>query len=145
MSTVRAIAVVLPSPHDDSLLLVVQRPHDDEELPGVWGLPATTVRPHESDADAATRLGTSKLGAPVTLGALLAEGNQQRPGGELSMRLYAATMQSDEPTLPSVAGEHGVTYYADWRWAPRPALRAGAERGSLCCALALQHAAGRAG
>ena len=145
MSTVRAIAVVLPSPHDDSLLLVVQRPHDDEDLPGVWGLPATTVRPHESDADAATRLGTSKLGAPVTLGVFLAEGTQQRHDAELSMRLYAATMPSEEPALTPSPHEHGVTYYADWRWAPRPALRAGAERGSLCCALALQDTAGRTG
>ena len=145
MSTVRAIAVVLPSPHDDSLLLVVQRPHDDEDLPGVWGLPATTVRPHESDADAATRLGTTKLGAPVTLGALLAEGSQQRRDTELSMHLHAATMPSEGPTLPSPPYEPGVTYYADWRWAPRSALRAGAERGSLCCALALQDAAGRTG
>ena len=143
MSTVRAIAVVLPSPHDDSLLLVVQRPHDDEDLPGVWGLPATTVRPHESDADAAVRLGESKLGAPVSLGPLLAEGSQQRNDTELAMRLYAATMSSDEPALPSAPGEQGVTYYADWRWAPKSSLRDGAERGSLCCALALGEHEGR--
>ena len=137
MSTVRAIAVVIPNPRDHSLLLTVRRPDDDEDLPGAWGLPATTVRPHESDADSATRLGETKLGSPLTLGALIAEGRQPRPGKELSMRLYSASMPATAPTLPTVAGQRGVTYYADWRWAPKSALEDGAERGSLCCALAL--------
>ncbi len=133
MSTVRAIAVVIPNPRDPSLLLAVRRPDDDEDLPGVWGLPATTVHPHETDADAASRLGETKLGSP----ALIAEGSQPRPGNELSMRLYSASMTATAPILPIVAGQQGVTYYADWRWAPKSALEDGAERGSLCCALAL--------
>ena len=137
MSTVRAIAVVIPNPRDHSLLLAVRRPDDDEDLPGVWGLPATTVRPHETDADAASRLGETKLGSPVKLGALIGEGSQPRPGNKLSMRLYSASMPATAPTLPSGAGQQGVTYYADWRWAPKSALEDGAERGSLCCALAL--------
>ena len=53
------------------------------------------------------------------------------------MRLYSASMPATAPTLPSSAGQQGVTYYADWRWAPKSALEDGAERGSLCCALAL--------
>ncbi len=137
MSTVRAIAVVIPSPCDHSLLLAARRPDDDEDLPGVWGLPATTVRPHETDADAASRLGETKLGSPVMLGPLIAEGSQPRPGNELSMRLYSASMTATAPILPIVAGQQGVTYYADWQWAPKSALEDGAERGSLCCALAL--------
>ena len=137
MSTVRAIAVVIPNPGDHSLLLAVRRPDGDEDLPGVWGLPATTVRPLESDADAAIRLGETKLGSPVLLVALIAEGSQPQPGQELSMRLYSASMPATAPTLPLVAGHQGVTYYAEWQWAPKSALEDGAERGSLCCALAL--------
>lgn len=136
MRTVRAIAVFIPNPRDGALALVVRRPDDDDDLPGVWGLPATTLRPMESDA--ARRLGESKLGSPVTLGALLAEGAQARHDHELRMRLYAATMSSPELELPSLDAAAGFTLYTDWRWAPASALAEGAARGSLCCALALQ-------
>ena len=145
MSTVRAIAVVINSPLDANLLLTVRRPDDDEDLPGVWGLPATTIRPQESDADAATRLGETKLGTPLTLQHLLADGTRTRTDYKLYMRLCSATMTNPEPTLPSNAGQDGVTYYADWRWAPVSSLVDGAERGSLCCALALQSHGARAG
>ena len=104
MSTVRAIAVVIPNPRDHSLLLAVRRPDDDEDLPGVWGLPATTVRPHESDADAATRLGETKLGTSLTLQHLLADGTRTRTDYKLYMRLCSATMTNPEPTLPSNGG-----------------------------------------
>ena len=138
MSMVRAIAVVIPDPRDGALLLAVRRPDDDDELPGIWGLPATTVRPNESDADAAARLGMAKLGSTLTLGAALGEGTQARSDHELSMTLYAAALNAPEPSLPVNAGGDGSTYYDGWRWAPVPALADGAERGSLCCSLALQ-------
>ena len=54
-------------------------------------------------------------------------------------------MTNPEPTLPSNAGQDGVTYYAEWRWAPQSSLVDGAERGSLCCALALQSHGAQAG
>ncbi|MDE2900525.1 MAG: NUDIX domain-containing protein [Chloroflexota bacterium] len=138
MSMVRAIAVVIPDPRDGALLLAVRRPDDDAELPGIWGLPATTVRPNESDADAAARLGAAKLGSTLTLGVMLGEGTQARAGHELSMTLYATTLGVPEPSLPVNAGGDGSTYYDGWRWAPVSALSDGAKRGSLCCSLALQ-------
>ncbi len=138
MSMVRAIAVVIPDPRDGALLLAVRRPDDDDELPGIWGLPATTVRPNETDADAAARLGMAKLGSALTLGAALGEGTQARADHELSMTLYAATLGAPEPSLPVNAGGDSSTYYDGWRWAPVSALAEGAERGSLCCSLALQ-------
>ena len=144
MSMVRAIAVVIPDPRDGALLLAVRRPDNDEELPGIWGLPATTVRPNESDADAAARLGEAKLGSTLTLGATLGEGTQDRASDELSMTLYAAALGTPEPSLPVNAGGDGSTYYDGWRWAPVSALVEGAERGSLCCALALRSHGARA-
>ena len=108
-------------------------------------MPAATVRPTESDADAAARLGTAKLGATLTLGAMLGEGAQTRNGHELRMTLYAATLDAPEPLLPATGGCEGSTYYDGWRWAPPSALAEGAERGSLCCTLALQSHGARAG
>ena len=144
MSTVRAIAVVISAPYDVNLVLTVRRPDDDDDLPGVWGLPATTVRKGEADSDATLRLGETKLGSAVTLRNLLSDGTQNRPDNKLYMRLYSAVMDTPEPSLPSSAGEDGATYYADWRWAPMSSLVEGAERGSLCCALALRSHGARA-
>ncbi len=144
MSTVRAIAVVISAPHDVNLVLSVRRPEDDDDLPGVWGLPATTVRKGEADWDAAQRLGETKLGSAVTLRNLLSDGTQNQPDNKLYMRLYSAVMDTPEPSLQSSAGEDGATYYADWRWAPMSSLVEGAERGSLCCALALRSHGARA-
>ena len=144
MNTVRAIAVVISAPHDANLVLSVQRPDDDEDLPHVWGLPATTVRTGESDPDAALRMGETKLGGGLTLRNLLADGTQNRPEHKLYMRLYSGTMTNPDPSLPSKGDREGVTYYADWRWAPMASLAEGAERGSLCCALALRSHGARA-
>ncbi len=144
MSTVRAIAVVISAPHDVNLVLSVRRPDDDPELPGAWGLPATTVRKGEADSDAALRLGETKLGGSLTLRNLLADGTQGRPDYKLYMRLYSATMANPEPTLPSNGEQEGVTYYPEWRWAAMSSLVEGAERGSLCCALALRSHGARA-
>ena len=139
MHTVHAIAVVIPNPVDASLVLTVQRPDDDEDLPGVWGLPATSIRPNESDDGAAHRLGDRKLGAALTLGILLSKGTQERPTHRLAMRLYSASLKAEVPELPEPKNQNdGATYYIEWRWAPRESLHEGARMGSLCCQLALQ-------
>jgi ADP-ribose pyrophosphatase YjhB (NUDIX family) len=44
---------------NDGHVLAVKRPNEpDEELPGVWGLPATTLRDGESPAVAVVRIGS---------------------------------------------------------------------------------------
>lgn len=139
MHTVQAIAVVIANPLVTSLVLTVLRPDDDEDLPGVWGLPATSIRHDESDVTAANRLGSRKLGAMLTLGTLLAEGTQERPSHHLAMRLYEASLSAASPVLPASENhDDGTTYYTEWKWASRDSLREGAQMGSLCCQLALQ-------
>jgi hypothetical protein len=139
MHAVHAIAVVITHPLDDSLMLTVQRPDDDEDLPGVWGLPATSILVDESANGAAHRLGTLKMGSDIILGTLLAEGTQERLTHHLAMRLYAASLGATAPELPEPKNRiDDATYYTGWKWAPRESLSAGAEMGSLCCQLALQ-------
>jgi len=139
MHTVRAIAVVISNPLDTSLLLTVRRPDDDEHLPGVWGLPATSIKDNESDHDAAYRLGTHKLGATITLDEVLVEGSQERATQHLAMSLYSATLDVESPKFPEPNDQiDGSTYYTDWQWDRLESLNPGATMGSLCCQLALQ-------
>ncbi len=139
MHTVRAIAVLIENPLDSSRLLTVRRPDDDEDLPGVWGLPATSLRDNESVEAAAHRLGTRKLGVNVTLGTMLAEDSQERATQHLSLSLYAATLDATSPELPESDDQiDGSTYYTDWQWGLLESLSQGAQMGSLCCQLALQ-------
>lgn len=139
MHTVRAIAVLIASPLDSSRLLTVRRPDDDEDLPGVGGLAATSLKDDELVEAAAHRLGTRKLGANVTLGAMLAEGSQESAAQHFSLSLYAATLDATSPELPESNDQiDGSTYYTDWQWDLRESLSQGAQMGSLCCQLALQ-------
>ena len=139
MYTAHVIAVVIANPLDDSLILTVRRPYNDVNLPGIWGLPATSIKPDESHRNAAHRLGTLKLGGKMALGIMLAEGGQERASQHLIMSLYAATLDSSSPKLPNpTRNVDGATYYIDWKWAPVESLIVGAEMGSLCCQLVLQ-------
>ncbi|MFQ5879438.1 MAG: NUDIX domain-containing protein [Dehalococcoidia bacterium] len=131
-----AVAVAIPCLQDQRCLLLVQRPEaPGEELPGVWGLPAASLWPGEDDAAALERLGRQKLGAQVQPLRLLAQGQHQRAGYLLLMRLYQALL-AGEPHLAAVADE-GITLYTDWRWAKPESLQEAAAQGSLCSRLFL--------
>ena len=106
-------------------ILVIRRPGDDDELPGIWGLPAGTCRDQESAEDVIVRIGRDKLGVSLAPVRLLGRGDQDRPRYLLNMELWEASM-SEVPTCPM------------WQWAPTSLLRPGAASGSLCCELALK-------
>lgn len=128
----RAVAVAVT--RGDGLVLAVQRPDEPgEELPGVWGLPATTLRDNETPEDGVQRLGREKLGVELTPGRVLGEGDQQRDTYTLHMTVYEASM-AGEPSLRRVAS--GTTYDA-LDWLPAESFQAAAEHGSLCCQLYL--------
>lgn len=135
MPTKRAISFVI---FDDSRskLLAVKRPPDDEDLPDVWGLPAGSLRTDESYEDAVHRSGREKLGVTLHVGPLLNEGNIEREGYVLHMRLYEVTIAAGEPSVPQPFER--VTQYVDWKWMNPEKLRPAAERGSLCSQLAIQ-------
>jgi hypothetical protein len=107
------------------LILAIRRPSDDDELPGIWGLPAGTRRDQETAEDVIVRIGRDKLGVSLVPVRLLGRGIQDRPQYLLDMELWEASM-SGVPTCPM------------WQWAPTSLLRPGAASGSLCCELALK-------
>jgi len=150
-----AVAIVVQCP--DGLVLAVKRPDEPgEELPGVWGLPATTLRDGESPEEGMRRIGREKLGVELTPTGALAEGEQQRPFGRgrkdytLRMTVYEASMVG-EPRLPArQAGQPAVpagapptqgassTLYEALDWLPAESFREAAARGSLCCRLLVE-------
>lgn len=141
----QAVAVAVIQPQDPKRILLVRRPETPcEELPGLWGLPAATLKAGEDDSAAIFRLGRQKLDVVLTPRRLLAEGETERPGKKLAMRLYYATADG-EPSMPVTpagaaegAKEAGVTFYSAWRWGALEDLQPAAVQGSLCAQLALE-------
>jgi ADP-ribose pyrophosphatase YjhB (NUDIX family) len=138
--TKRSVALAITDPARPGLVLLVQRPVEDEDLPNVWGLPAATLHHRESWEDAAQRAGRDKLGVELELGPVLEEGEAQRPGYLLQMRLFHATIRDGAPSVPQPHA--GITQYGAVRWAPVADLQHAADRGSLCARLGLAWHAG---
>ena len=105
-------------------ILTIRRAQDDDELPGIWGLPAGTCREGETVQQVVDRIGREKLGVRLTPIRKLASGEQDRPHYYLQMELWEASMD-------------GTPSYPEWRWAKPDLLRPGAASGSLCCDLAV--------
>jgi ADP-ribose pyrophosphatase YjhB (NUDIX family) len=108
-------------------LLLVRRPDDDEDLPGVWGLPAVSLAAGESEEEAVRRAGREKLG--VELQPL------QRVGAERTMTDWEARIVSGEPVVPQ-PGPH--TQYTALRFGDPSELVPAARDGSLCCRVLLR-------
>jgi ADP-ribose pyrophosphatase YjhB (NUDIX family) len=117
-----SVAVVIPKANS---ILTVRRPDDDDELPGIWGLPAGTCKGEETVQDVIVRIGREKLGVELKPVRCLASGNQDRTGYLLYMELWEVAMT-------------GTPRHPEWRWVPVEFLRPGAAAGSLCCELALK-------
>ena len=123
MNPVKHSVAVMIFRNDD--VLSIRRPLDDDELPGIWGLPAGTARGSETAGDVILRIGQQKLGVQLTPIRKLASGTQNRPKYRLEMELWEASMEG-EPTCP------------EWQWAAVDLLRPGMEAGSLCCELGIK-------
>jgi hypothetical protein len=123
----RSVSLVIEGPGG---VLLVRRPDDDESLPGVWGLPAASLREGESERDALLRAGRDKLGVEIEPLSLVGE--------EGGMRDWSARIVDGEPAVPQPADG---TQYAGLRWGQPPELAPAARAGSLC-ARALLRAVG---
>jgi ADP-ribose pyrophosphatase YjhB (NUDIX family) len=130
-------AVTLPVKHsiavvvrDGNQILAIRRPDDDDELPGIWGLPAGTFRASETLDDLIRRIGRDKLGVSLRPVRKLAEGAQDRERYRLAMELWEAAMTG----TPDISGR------IQWKWTALEELKQGSEQGSLCCRLALSQA-----
>jgi 8-oxo-dGTP pyrophosphatase MutT (NUDIX family) len=124
-SSKRSVSLVIDGPEG---LLLVRRPADDADLPGVWGLPAATCAEGESEQAAVRRAGREKLGVDV---------EPLRPiGSDGPMTDWAARIVSGEP--PSVPQPGPNTQYEALRWDELSALLPAARQGSLCSRVLLR-------
>jgi ADP-ribose pyrophosphatase YjhB (NUDIX family) len=120
----QSISLVIEGPAG---VLLVRRPDDDDSLPGVWGLPATSLREDESEHEALLRAGREKLGVEVEPIAPI--------GSEATMRDWAVRIVEGEPAVPQ-AGDG--TQYVELRWGEPAELAPAARAGSLCARVLLR-------
>jgi 8-oxo-dGTP diphosphatase len=128
----RSVSLIIEGPNG---VLLVRRPDDDESLPGLWGLPAASLREGESERDALLRVGRDKLGVEVEPVELVGADEEERPGHRIAMRDWTARIVSGEPAVPQ-AGEG--TQYVDWRWGDPGELAPAARAGSVCARVLLR-------
>jgi 8-oxo-dGTP diphosphatase len=122
----RSVAVLI---RNGDRFLSTRRAEDDDELPGVWGLPAGSYRGAETLEDLVVRVGRDKLGVTLIPVRKLATGRQERERYVLEMELWEAEMA-------------GVPRHPGWLWATTEILELGDSKGSLCCRLTLQQLKG---
>jgi 8-oxo-dGTP diphosphatase len=108
-------------------LLLVRRPDDDEDLPGVWGLPAVSLEAGESEEEAVRRAGRDKLGIELE--------PVERVGREETMTDWEARILSGNPAVPQ-PGPH--TQYTELHFGEPSELVPAAREGSLCCRVLLR-------
>ena len=124
----RSISLVVESPAG---ILLVRRPDDDESLPGVWGLPAVSLRDGESERDALLRAGRDKLGVEVEPVAPVGADE----GKGVAMRDWSVRIVEGEPEVPQ---PREGTQYVGLRWGKPSELAPAARAGSLCARVLLR-------
>lgn len=130
-----AVAAVVRD--EAGMVLAVRRPDEPgEELPNIWGLPATTLEPGERPEEGVRRLGREKLAVQLEPLRVLGRGEQQRTGYTLAMTVYEASMTGEPEVQPRA--ERGGTQYEGIDWLPEASFYDAAARGSLCCRLFLE-------
>jgi 8-oxo-dGTP diphosphatase len=128
----RSVSLVIEGPAG---VLLVRRPDDDDSLPGLWGLPAASLREGESEQEALARAGREKLGVDVEPLRVIGEEEAERAGYRIAMRDWAARIVAGEPEVPQ-AGEG--TQYVEWRWGDPAKLAPAARAGSVCARVLLR-------
>jgi len=132
-----SVAAVLRKKLNDDKFLVVKRPLDDNEHPGLWGLPAISFSVPEKPEDAFRRIGEEKLGCKILpinfIGALF----QERPYGKFILFLYEGIVIEGEPDVKK--GYKG-TIYVDQKWTnDYTILFPIAKKGSACALILLNY------
>ena len=108
-------------------ILLVQRPIDDQDFPGKWGLPATSFKDKDSLKNHAINLAKEKLGVRVTLGTQLHSGTQKRADYILEMTLYDAWLPEQKINLKTPENSKSKTFYTDFKWGQAKELMETAE------------------
>lgn len=123
----------------DDKFLIVKRPNDpNDDLAGVWGFPAVTLRPDEKDTDGIDRIARTKLGMNVGILKRLGESTHERPGYTLKLVDYEVlALNNSKPKVPQPYTD--VTQYTECKFTNDPSiLIPAAQKGSQCTQIFLE-------
>lgn len=127
-----AIAIVLRSSIKPSRFLTVKRPDEDADLPGNWGLPATTLHLGELPEDAARRVCREKLGCEGVPIRLIGTMFQKRNAYDLVFMDMEVLLTGDKQ--PDFTAAHtNSTVYVDQAWTNDVSRLIPAARHGSCC------------
>jgi ADP-ribose pyrophosphatase YjhB (NUDIX family) len=132
-----AIAIVLANPKNEKEILVVKRPHDDDSLPNVWGLPAVTINDDKLPEEAVRRVGMEKLSTTIEPVSFIGIKRTERGNYELILMDIKAKLTGTEPSV--INSKTKSTKYVDQRWtSDYSILKEAALKGSLCAQIFLE-------
>jgi len=133
-----AVSVIIH--RNDKEFLAIKRPEDDEELGGLWGLPASGFDPKTETPDqVALRVAREKLNCEVEITKRIPLVMiQKRKGYDLMLIDYICRLAKGEPDVHKACTKG--TIYVDQKWTTDPKLLLeAAEKGSICTQLFLSH------
>lgn len=126
-----AIAVALENPANNKEYLVVQRAPDDDSLPNIWGLPATSLKSNELPDEMVRRIGREKLGTDIEPISNLGVQRSERDTYELILMDIKSKLIGQEPDVTNA--DTSGSKYVDQKWTSDfSILIPGAKKGSLC-------------
>jgi ADP-ribose pyrophosphatase YjhB (NUDIX family) len=131
-------AVSLVITDNDINFLAVKRADDPaDDLAGVWGFPAVTLKTNENHQEAAVRVGRQKLGVDIVLGTKIGDSTHDRTTYTLHLTDYEAKIANGIPTAPQP--DPSVSQYAECKFTNDPTiLFEAARRGSQCTQIFLE-------
>lgn len=131
-------AVSLVITDNDNNFLAVKRADDpSDDLAGVWGFPAVSLKKNESHQDAALRVGRQKLGVDIELGEKIGKSTHDRKTYVLRLTDYKAKIIKGTPVAPQ--SDMSVIQYDGCKFTNDPTvLFEAARKGSQCTQLFLE-------
>lgn len=131
-------AVSLVITNDSNNFLAVKRADDPtDDLAGVWGFPAVTLKVGESHQDGALRVGHQKLGVDIELGEKIGDSTHDRKTYILHLTDYKAKVTNGTPSAPQ--SDMSVSQYSECKFSNDPTiLFEAARKGSQCTQLYLE-------
>lgn len=131
-------AVAFYAVNSQGAFLCVKRSDDDDSLPGVWGLPAGSLREGELPEDAVARAARDKLGVEAKIKRYVGDDTQERAAHTLHLREYEIEFPKEVINLRQT--DPTASRYAAFQWATDPeVLRDAAEKGSSCSRIFLHN------
>lgn len=122
----------------DNNFLAVKRPDNpNDDIAGVWGLPAVVLQEGESHEEAAKRIGRQKLGIEIEVGDKIGDSTHDRKTYVLHLTDYKAKILQGIPKAPQ--NDNSVTQYTECKFLNDPQLLIPAARkGSQCTQIFLE-------